>query len=192
MDTMACKHCGTNVDFLPADHGRQFVCSSCGKPGIYGFGADAADPSLAAGAASPFATASRGGQPVPAPMKPKSASGVLTWVGGGVIGVAAIFGLVGKGAKHAGKAAKAIPTRTIPAQLPSKFMASPYKAAPASTGFAPSVAPNAAGGMTYVPIGAGIHASRAASRAMSGDEKKDQPLASPQPVPGLPAVDAAP
>jgi hypothetical protein len=187
MDTMKCKHCGTNVDFQSADHGRQFVCTTCGKPGIYGFGADAADASPTTTAAtSPFATASGSGQPVPAPIKPKSAGGVLTWVGGGVIGVAAIFGLIGKGAKHAGKAAKAIPTRTIPAQLPSKFMASPYKAAPASTGFAPSVAPNAAGGMTYVPLGAGIHASRAASRAMTGEEKKDQPLAAPPPVPGLP------
>ena len=173
MDAMVCKHCGTKVEFLPADHGRQFLCTQCGKPGVYGFGAE-----------SPAADA--GGQPVPAPMKPKSSGGVLTWVGGGVIGLAAIFGLVGKGAKHAGKAAKAIPTRTIPAQLPSKFTASPYKAAPASTGFAPSVAPNAGGGMTYVPVGAGIHASRAATRAMTDDEKKNQPLAAPQAVPGLP------
>lgn len=187
MDAMACKHCGMNVDFLPADQGRQFVCTNCGKPGIYGFGADAADSSKGA-TASPFATASGAGQPVPAPMKPKSAGSVLSWVGGAAIGVAAIFGLVGKGAKHAGKAAKAIPTRTIPAQLPSKFMASPYKAAPASTGFAPSVAPNAAGGMTYVPLGAGVHASRAASRALRDDEKDDRPLAAP----ALPAVDAAP
>lgn len=185
MDAMKCRHCGTGIEYVAADHGRQFVCTSCGKPGIYGFGADGTATN------SPFATASGAGQPVPAPAKPKSAGGVLTWVGGGVIGVAAIFGLVGKGAKHAGKAAKAIPTRTIPAQLPSKFMASPYKVAPASTGFAPSVAPNAAGGMTYVPIGAGIHASRAASHAMTGEEK-DQPLVAPQPVPALPAVDAAP
>lgn len=187
MDTMACKHCGTNVDFLPADHGRQFVCTSCGKPGIYGFGAAESNPSFATPSASPFVTANAGGQAVPAPMKPKSAGGVLTWVGGGVIGVAAIFGLIGKGAKHAGKAARAIPTRSIPAQLPSKFTAPAYRTGTsASTGFAPSVAPNAAGGMTYVPLGAGIHASRAASHAMSDDEKKGQPLAVPQPVPGLP------
>lgn len=179
MDAMACKHCGTNVQFLPADHGRQFLCTECGKPGVYGFGAEA-----------PAAVAA--GQPVPAPMKPRSGGGVLTWVGGGVIGIAAIFGLIGKGAKHAGKAAKAIPTRTIPAQLPSKFTASPYRAAPASTGFAPAVTPGSTGGMTYVPLGTGIHASRAASRAMTDDEKKNQPVASPQGVPSLPAPNAAP
>ncbi|HEV7280205.1 MAG TPA: hypothetical protein VGN57_08335 [Pirellulaceae bacterium] len=160
---MACKHCGTKVEFLPADHGRQFLCTGCGKPGVYGFGAE-----------SPVAGV--GGQSVPAPMKPKSGGGVLTWVGGGVIGIAAIFGLVGKGAKHAGKAAKAIPTRTIPAQLPSRFTAPAFRTgSSASPGFAPS-ASGASNGMMFLPFSAGFHASRALPRE-SGEKTESWRIA---------------